>query len=469
MSLLGFKKCAACIAMVVSLTAGATAPAFAAGDGHGSALSDEAKPLIKESELPTRTQPIIELGPSFLGTGNIDPGIELPTGAVWQPALWLIGSSRTGVQYFDGGNGPEYQEAVARVDLQFNLQFTPTERIVYAVSPLRKGTAFTGYNRKPKSGDGFNSELNWDTTALYFEGEFGEIFPRLDPEDRKSYDFGFSVGRQPLFFQEGIMINDTLDSVGITRDTIVIPGITPDMRATLLYAWNNVHRDDNRELPNTQLLGLFTETDLRFATVQFDMAYVLGNGTSTGKAGDGFYWGAAAIQRLGKLNLAYRVNQSYAVDKENAAVSDGTLLYLETSYTPAYTDNVVYVNAFWGIDNYSSAARDPTAGGPLGRAGQLFSSTNLGNFGAALSNRADDVAGGAAGYQMFFNNYRTQVVFELGGRYDTSGNDKHAVGAGVRLQQAVGDRVVWQSDGFVTHNYNANDGAGVRTELLVRF
>lgn len=470
MTFVGWERIRPSLVIAVFALAGMVVAGEAlAGGSGGSALSTEAKPLMKEEDLPKRTPPIIEIGPDFLGRGNIDPGIELPTGAVWQPALWVFGDFRAAAQQFDAGDPQESQEAVARLDLFFNLQFTPTERILFGVSPLRRDGRFSGYRRQPDEQRSFFSELNFDATTLFFEGEFGEIFPNLDPGDRESWDFGFSIGRQPLFFQEGIMINDTLDSIGITRDTIVIPGISPDMRATALFAWDNVNRDDNLEIDNTRLLGLFTETDLPISTVQFDLAYVFGNENGSSQSGDGFYWGAGATQRFGKLNTSLRINQSFALDNETAAVSDGTLLYAETSLTPAYTDNVLYANAFWGIDNYSSAARDATAGGPLGRAGILFASVGLGDYGSGLSNRADDVVGGAVGYQMFFNTYRTQVVLEAGGRLDTTGNDKSAAAVGVRVQQAFGERVVWQTDGFLAANENADNGAGIRTELLVRF
>ena len=81
---------------------GLTAVAISAGIGlvstsavyAASALSDKPKPLLSEDELPRRTAPIIEIGPDFLGTGNLPKGWVLPTGAVWQPALWVFGSSR---------------------------------------------------------------------------------------------------------------------------------------------------------------------------------------------------------------------------------------------------------------------------------------------------------------------------------------------------------------------------------------
>ena len=47
-------------------------------------------------------------------------------------------------------------------------------------------------------------------------------------------------------------------------------------------------------------------------------------------------------------------------------------------------------------------ARGPATGGPLGRAGINFAAVGLGSYGAPLSSRARDVAGGAFGYQKFY-------------------------------------------------------------------
>ena len=84
--------------------------------------------------------------------------------------------------------------------------------MLFGVSPLRDETKFNSYIWKPDSRDGWSNGLNGDIETLFFEGEFGEIFPNLDPEDTGSFDFGFAVGRQQIFFQEGIMFNGIIDA-----------------------------------------------------------------------------------------------------------------------------------------------------------------------------------------------------------------------------------------------------------------
>ena len=78
-------------------------------------------------------------------------------------------------------------------------------------------------------------------THLFFEGELGELFPNLDQDDRRRLDLGLSVGRQPISFQDGLLINDFIDAVGVTRNNLS-PGGAVNLRFTGLYGWNQVNR-----------------------------------------------------------------------------------------------------------------------------------------------------------------------------------------------------------------------------------
>ena len=451
------------IAAIVLFASLAAQTALAASGS--SALSTEPIPMKTDDVLPQRTKPLLEIGPRFLDTGNISPGFELPTGAVWQPALWVFGGYRTAVQYFDNGPGREVQEWANRLDLFANLHLTPTERVVFGVSPMNRDGRFTRYARKGPGSEGFHSELNTRVTAFFVEGEFGELFPDLDDDDRIPLDFGFAIGRQPVFFQEGIMINDTIDAIGITRDTNMFRNLSPDMRLTALFGWNQIHRNDNREDKNAALVGVFTETDFRSNTLNVDFAYVFSdkaNGSDLGLVG------VASTQRVGHYNTAVWANYSWTPDRRSSIANDGALLFGQVSRTLPYSEDVVYANAFWGIENYTSASRDPTAGGQLGQLGVLYAAVGLGSYGAALNNRANEAYGAALGYQMFFDHERTQLILELGGRESTIGGPG-ALAVGARLQFALGDRYLLQLDGFLSAIEGGQEGAGLRTEMGVTF
>jgi len=446
----------------VPLLAGLPRPALAAGDGT---LSEEVIPYQPDA-LPERTPPLLEIGPGLLNTGPIGEGFELPTGAVWQPALWVYGTFRTALQSFDGGDGPATREWANRLDLFTNLRLSGTERILFGITPLNIDNDASGYRFDPDNDDGFQNHTNARVNTLFFEGDFGEIFPDLDPFDEGGLDIGFTVGRQRLLFQEGLLLNDTVDAFALTRDTVIWKDVAVDTRITGLFGWNQIHRSDNRDDDGAKLYGLFTETDFRPTTVATDFAYVDGSG-STG--GDGVHLGAAATQRIGHVNTAFRINQSVALDRDTAAVGTGTILFTELSTDPLGNNDVLYLNGFSAFGNFTSAARDPTTGGPLGQVGILFASPNLGGYGAPLNNRAEDVVGGSIGYQMFFNQDRTQVIVETGGRVGTGSGERNAAGLGVRLQQAIGDRYVVQLDSFVAQEEDTDISYGYRGEFLVRF
>ncbi|MCP4846369.1 MAG: hypothetical protein GY899_00280, partial [Verrucomicrobiaceae bacterium] len=294
----------------------------------------------------------------FLGSGEISPGFETPSGAIWQPYLIIYGESRSALQTFDNG-GREISEWANRLDVFANLYLTPTERINLGLRPLDSGGQFSGYRFGGTEGSGTENHLNLDIQSLYFEGDFGELFPNLDPLDQESLDYGFSIGRQPVNFQDGIMLNDSFDAIGITRSSLFLLGSSAT-RITGMLGINELHRGDNVIDRNALIYGLFFSSDYSKATYDLDLAYV---NSSTAAGSDGLYLGCAQTRRFGHLNSTLRANFSWALDQETSAVANGSLFTAQFSRTPTYNNDLIYLNAFAGIDNYTSAARDPATGG----------------------------------------------------------------------------------------------------------
>ena len=104
-------------------------------DSHDVTLSNKSKPLVTKSQEPTPTPPIFEWGDPFLKNGNISPGITLPTGAIWQPGLWVFGDVRAGIGFYDGHVAKPSQYGVGSLNLFFNLKLSPTERISWGSTP----------------------------------------------------------------------------------------------------------------------------------------------------------------------------------------------------------------------------------------------------------------------------------------------------------------------------------------------
>lgn len=437
------------------------------GHGHGSRLSDEAIPLQLEG-FPERPKPLVELGEPFLGTGTLDPGFRLPTGAVWQPSLLAFGTLRSAVQSFERIDDERITELTARLDLFLNLQLSGSERLVVGIRALDQDGRFSSFfleHPDPELDGDFREELNADIETFFFEGDFGEIFPNLDRDDFGSLDLGFSIGRQPMLFQEGLLINDTIDGIGLTRNTL-LPQNTSNFRATTFVGWGNI--DAGTIERKGQLIGLLTSTDTRRSTLDVDVVYLRADDAF----GDMLTAGISAVQRIGSTNTAFRLLHSRALDDETALSTDGTLLFSELSWTPHGTHDLVYFNSFWAIDQFSAAARGPAVGGPLGRAGINFAAVGLGSFGAPLSSQAFDVAGAAIGYQRFFDHTRKQLLVEAGGRFGTASTVDDAFAATVRWQAAFKRRFVLVLDAFGSRRETATDDLtsyGGRIEWVVKF
>ena len=432
----------------------------------GSRLSDIPIPLQVE-DVPYRPSLLLELGEPFLGAGPLGPEIELPTGAVWRPSLWVFGTHRMAVQTIDDG-ATRMSEWAHRLDLFANLKLSASERLLIGLRPLDRENRFASVSFEP--GGDFQDEFNAVVRTLFFEGDVGEMFPNLDVMDAGMLDIGFSVGRQAVLFQDGILINSgglgNPDAVSLVRNNLQLPG-TSNVRISVFYAWDNVYRDDNRLDPDAQLFGLFTETDFSFTTVDLDLVY-LEAGDDTG---DAVFAGLRGVQRIGPFNTTFTLNASLPTNRETPQTSRGTLLFNEISWTPPHTQDFLYLNTFWGIGEFSSAIRGPETGGPLGRTGILFAAVGLGRYGAALGNRADNAAGGSLGYQMFFNRTRQQLIVELGGRKNTNNrvDNSGAYAAGLRYQQAIGQHYIVRVDAFGAVQEERDPAYGARLEWLTKF
>ena len=428
-------------------------------DEKSSRISDAAVAHIEPDDFPARPRPLLELGSRFLGTGTLRSGITLPGGAVWQPQLVVFGTLRSGLHRFET-DGRTAAEWANRLDLLVNLQLSYTERLLVGFRPLDRDGRFSGYRFEPDDADGWQDAGNAELTTLFFEGDFGELFPNLDRDDSRSLDLGFAVGRQPLFYQEGLLVDDSIDAVGITRNTLFPRGGT-DLQLTVLAGWNQVDRN-GAPAPSADLFGFTAAADFPERTLHADLFLVRGDRDTNGA-----YWGVSSVQRIGHMNASFRALGSHALDEESAVVSDGYLLLAELSWTPAWSHDLVYFNPFVAIDRFSPAARGPGSAGPLGRVGILFEPGGLGSYEAPLGGELGDMLGAGLGYQWLLAHGRRQVVVEVGGRKRYRG--AAAAAAGVRVQQALGRRLVARLDGFAVRDERDEASFGGRLELRVEF
>lgn len=427
--------------------------------------------------IPCRPPLLLELNERFLAPGFLAQGIELPTEAVWRPSLWVFGQYRTAIQYFENQlPGQPIMELANRLDLFGQLNLSGTERVLVGVRPLDQELGFrrdfTSYDfRNGNSIDGWNSDIQ----TLFFEGDFGEVLPFLDPYDLRFLDYGFSVGRMPILAQQGFLINeDMIDALTVTRNTLSGHG-NLNLRVTGVFAWDSINRNSptlaSNDFSNTsKMVGLLTESDYYKSTINLDAVYVY----DENMFGDVLAVGASAIQRhhgyYNTYNTSLHVLASFPTNGTTPYAQQGELLFAQTSWTPHHTDDLIYLNAFWAIDQYTSPVRGPLMGGTLGQTGLTFAATGVGRYAAPIGVQANDLVGASLGYQLFFDDTRTQVIWEIGGAKETQGTDSRgAIGTVLRYQKAWGQNFICQFDTFVAKREGFGLSNGARTELLVRF
>ena len=416
-------------------------------------------------EPPGRPRPLIDVGTPFLDHGPIEPGIETPSGQMLQPSFLVYGKLRSAVQASDDGVRTR-SEWANRLDVHADLKLSGTERIVASFRPLDTDRGrYTGVNFWPSAGDegrvdGFNSRLR----ALFFEGELGEIFPGLDPGDRGTLDWGFSVGRQPFLVQDGLLIDDDLDLFGVTRNSLTASGVS-NLRVTGIFAWNVVHRGVNREERGGYLVGLLSSADTEESTLAFDLLYVNDEDDRT----DAWYTAASSTRRFGALNSTLRVAASIPVHDDTPLTSAGLWLASELSRTLKGSDAIAYWNVFWSVARFTAAATGDDRGGPERRTGILYEPVGMGRYGAPMGGATDDTIGTALGTQLFLNGVREHVVLELAARDSTHGGDEARLGFGARYQRAVGSHYVLRLDAFAAAMDRYRPRYGLRLEWAIEF
>lgn len=423
---------------------------------------DGDKPIESPCKL-IRTAPPIEWGPKLLGLGKIEKGIRLPTGAVWQPAFYLLGSMRSALSAQDNPDSDKISELAIRADVFFNLQLSATERVMIGFTPLNEGNGFSRYQFSPDLGDGWTNNLNAKIDTFWLEGDLGELFPRAKNAQRKSLDMGFSLGRQVIAFQDSIMMNDALDALVLVKNNIHITPHSPSTRLSMVYAWNDINRSDGIEDDSSRFFGIFSETDTWNHTIEFDLAYM----TSNIEADGGFY-GFSSTQRSGFWNSTYRLNGSFTSDIETTNMRNGSLLSAQFNRILKASHNIFYLNMFAGFDEYRPATRDEDVGGVVGLIGISFASPGLGNYGSALSNQIDSSYGMATGIQWFFNHQRNNLIVEIAAKHQSNVTDTDQQALSLRFQKALAQRWIWQVDAYIA-NQNNDRTNGIRTELKVLF
>jgi len=266
--------------------------------------------------------------------------------------------------------------------------------------------------------------------------------------------------------QQGLLAAGPVDMLGVTRTATYGLGAN-STRASFLYAWDKVSRNNNRVDPKARMAGVSVAADYDRQLWEFDALYV---GSNTAGGGDSLHVALALNRQINVVNTTFRVMGSSANDGDSAATSTGGLLFGQFAVIQPFTENIIYLNTFYGINRFASAMRGAEFGGPLGQTGILFAAVGMGRFPPALGNRADNAHGAGLGWQIFFDDdKRRQLVLEAGYRESRVDGPGDAVAFAARYQHAIGQRMIAIVEGYRSSRRSTTDVQGLRAELLFRF
>lgn len=428
-------------------------------------------------------RPWVEMGYPMYAAGAIGHGHNLIGGKnLVRPQLLVFGDWRTAVGYNEVDDDNEFGRAATRLNLNVNLDITATERIHALFRPLEDDGQFTRYEfNRTVNGTELNDnvsevETSAEPVTLFFEGDMGSIWAGLTDE-YNDFDLPFSVGRIPLFVQNGIWLDDAFDGAAFAIPAVSSPAL--DISNADIAFYGGFNEIDTPAIPDSKdeasLLAIAAFVERRPAYWEFDYGYV-----HDGDKGDGIdhsYHNASVAwsRRFGAfMSHSTRIVTNFGQD-DDAGTADGTLLLLENSLITEKPYTLVpYLNLFYGDGTPQALAQ--TTGQLLQNTGINFEADAITAF-PRLDDTGHNAYGGALGIEYLFNLNR-QIVFEVAGlsRHSEDGNRDDEYAVGMRFQQPFAQQWIFRTDAVVGEREPpdqvgapAEDFSGIRAELRLKF
>jgi hypothetical protein len=424
---------------------------------------------------PTQ-RPLVELGMPLYQAGPVPPpsthcGETNPA----LPRFYVYGDYRAAAAYNDQ-NGRDVGVLAHRLNLEWDLWLTSTERFHMFTGPFQEGNNFMRVEFDDGEGEYFN-ELDFfdaDTDTLFFEGDLGYMIGgwtgRYAP-----IDLPIAVGLIPLLFQNGVWMEDAIVGVAATiparnspwldwsnYDVTFFAGF--DQLTSPAFADSNAAANVFGTTTFIEAKGGYIEAGYAFLddTTEFDRSY-----HNVGLSYTRRYLNLVSNSMRVIVNAGQEGPQS-------ARSADGVLLIAENSFLTPWPYNVIpYVNLFVGFDDPQSVARAGAAGGVLRNTGILFESDNLTGY-PTLDATANDTYGAAIGLDLLAPEYRHQLILEAAvlqvfddPAFRNAAGDQY--GVALRYQVPISHAHLLRFD--VMHGWleNADDITGARAEFRWKF
>jgi hypothetical protein len=390
----------------------------------------------------------------------------------------VYGDWRFGAAYNDNG-GQERGVVATRLILDFDYKITATERLHATLTPLNNDGDIT----RIEFGGGLDTaeevEVDFSADAFFFEGDLGAMLAGFSGE-YKSWDMPIAFGLMPLFFQNGVWMDDAFTGVAasiISKNSAAFDISNFDV--TFFAGFDDVNTsliDSNGEKVDSaaDIYGITTFIDANSGYWELGYGYTDGEGDLENQS---YHNATIAFTRRygGWLSNSVRLIHNFGQDLDSGVnnTADGTLLLIENSLITSKPSTVIpYFNLFAAKDNPQSLARAATAGGVLRNVGISFESDNLTGF-PQLDASANNVVGAALGIEYLFDLSR-QFVIEVAVQ-DQWDNDKissvngRQLAFGMRYQQNLTRAWLFRIDGMFADREDDEDLSGIKFELRRKF
>ncbi|HTU43271.1 MAG TPA: hypothetical protein VMF10_16300 [Candidatus Aquilonibacter sp.] len=380
-----------------------------------------------------------------------DPNVLSP-GQVWSLPFTLFGEQVTPRLDVDGFvrtqilaeqlKAPEYgfdhyfrSLLVPEVDLEVNLQLTATQRIHMQFLPLDGGFARpTQYEIYPGGGWTVRTVRDGGEPAeVWYEGE---IFNWLAPKDQYPLDLNLAIGRFPLSFQNGILMNNIADGFAISKDNIQLFNWS-NLNIIYFLTWGETQGGftaEQQQQERKNLTGIDSDADIGNYFVEGDFLASYDNPRTIQYPANlnRFFWALSVTRSIGEEGFTLRAIGSTG----NQSQGNGQFFSLETTHE--FMDTRPYFNIFGATKNFLTASQQFDA--PLINEGILLTPDRLTPT-PGLDGSANDEIGGILGVIL---NPRGHTTFtpELGYTFDNTSNGNNQFGAAFQVQSDLAEYIV---------------------------
>jgi hypothetical protein len=380
-----------------------------------------------------------------------DPNVLSP-GQVWSLPFTLFGEQVTPRLDVDGFvrtqflvqqlKAPEYgfdhlfrSLIVPDVDLEVNLQLTATQRIHAQFQPLDGGFARpTQYEVYPGGGWTVRTVRDGGEPAeLWYEGEF---LNWLTPRDQYPLDLNLTIGRFPLSFQNGILMNNIADGLAISKDSIQLFNWS-NLNIIYFLTWGETQGGftaTQQQQERKNLTGINTDADIGDYFVEGSFFASYDNPRTIQYPADlnRFFWGLSVTRSIGEEGFTLRALGSTG----NESQGNGQFFSIETTHE--FMDTRPYFNIFGATKNFLTASQQFDA--PLINEGILLTPDRLTPT-PSLDGSANDEIGAILGIIL---NPRGHTTFtpEMGYTYDNTSPGNDQFGAALQIQSDLAEYII---------------------------